>query len=408
MDYGILPPEINSGRMYTGPGSASLVASAAAWQALTVELGMSGGSFGQIVSTLAAGPWLGPSSAAMLAASMPYVEWLAQTAAQAEQTAIAADTIATAFETAHASVIPPPMIAENRVRLATLVATNFMGVNSAAIAATEAEYEEFWAQDASTMYGFASEASAAANSLIPFLPPTAMTDPAGLAAQAASVGADAGQAAGQASANVGQATGNLGGMSSAMGGAAPIMSMAPGMMSAATGALHTLTSPMSSLGSLTSPLSSFGSFQSMLAPLMSMLNPVAGVASGAASGFANSMASLSTNWGGGGFGGMPTALMGRAENLPGATTKLSVPTSWVQNAQPAAKPVTALSSAIDEAAPDGVVMPPRPMVPAGAAAGDSGGGSSVIPKDMRGSLGMEPGRRPASLPQTTLVKRLVF
>ena len=32
MDFGMTPPEINSGRMYCGPGSGSMVEAAVAWQ----------------------------------------------------------------------------------------------------------------------------------------------------------------------------------------------------------------------------------------------------------------------------------------------------------------------------------------------------------------------------------------
>ncbi len=37
-DFGALPPEINSGRIYSGPGSAPLLAAATAWDALASEL----------------------------------------------------------------------------------------------------------------------------------------------------------------------------------------------------------------------------------------------------------------------------------------------------------------------------------------------------------------------------------
>ena len=43
------------------------------------------------------------------------------------------------------------MIAANRSLLATLVATNFLGINTPAIAATEAQYAEMWVQDAVTL-----------------------------------------------------------------------------------------------------------------------------------------------------------------------------------------------------------------------------------------------------------------
>jgi PPE-repeat protein len=67
-----------------------------------------------------------------------------------------------------------------------LVATNFLGINTAAIMATEAQYAEMWAQDAAAMYGYAGS-SAAAATLTPFTPPQQNTNPAGLAAQSGAV-----------------------------------------------------------------------------------------------------------------------------------------------------------------------------------------------------------------------------
>lgn len=93
---------------------------------------------------------------------------------------------AAAYETAFVMTVPPPAIAANRLLLMTLIATNFFGQNTPAIAATEAHYAEMWAQDAAAMYGYAG-ASATASELTPFADPGTTTDPAGLAAQSAAV-----------------------------------------------------------------------------------------------------------------------------------------------------------------------------------------------------------------------------
>jgi PPE-repeat protein len=107
VDFGFLPPEVNSGRMYAGPRSQSMVTAAAAWDGLAAELNLAAASYGQVVSELIAEPWLGPSSSAMAMAALPYVRWLAVTAEQAKQTAIQARTAAAAFESAFAMTVPP-------------------------------------------------------------------------------------------------------------------------------------------------------------------------------------------------------------------------------------------------------------------------------------------------------------
>jgi PPE-repeat protein len=102
---------------------------------------------------------------------------------------------ATAFEQAYAMTVPPAVVTANRMQLMVLIATNFFGQNTAAIAATEAQYAEMWAQDGAAMSGYAT-ASAAATTLMPFPSPKQTTDPAGLAAQTAAVAqADANAAA---------------------------------------------------------------------------------------------------------------------------------------------------------------------------------------------------------------------
>jgi PPE-repeat protein len=187
MDFAMLPPEVNSGRMYAGPGSGPMLAAASAWDGLAAELQSTAASYESAVSELTSGPWLGASSASMAAAAAPYLDWMTGAAAQAEQTATQAKAAAAAYEAAFSMTVPPAVIAANRTLLMTLVATNIFGQNTAAIAATETDYAEMWAQDAAAMYGYAGSSSAA-STLTPFTPPPPTTNPAGVAGQAAAAG----------------------------------------------------------------------------------------------------------------------------------------------------------------------------------------------------------------------------
>jgi PPE-repeat protein len=193
MDFGALPPEINSGRMYAGPGAGPMIAAATAWNTLAAELSSTAAGYESVITELT-GEWLGPASASMAAAVQPYVAWMNVTAAHAQHAAAQATASAAAFETAFAATVPPPVIAANRAQLAALAATNFLGINTPAIIATEAHYAEMWAQDAAAMYGYAAS-SASAGTLTPMTPPTPTANPAGLAGQAAAV-AHAGTATG--------------------------------------------------------------------------------------------------------------------------------------------------------------------------------------------------------------------
>ncbi|MGV7852554.1 PPE domain-containing protein, partial [Mycobacterium kansasii] len=58
MDYGGLPPEVNSARMYTGPGSMSMTAAASAWSALAAELDSAAAGYETLVNQLAGEGWL--------------------------------------------------------------------------------------------------------------------------------------------------------------------------------------------------------------------------------------------------------------------------------------------------------------------------------------------------------------
>jgi PPE-repeat protein len=204
MDFALLPPEINSARMYAGPGSGPMLAAAVAWEGLAAAMQSAASSYQSEIAALTAGPWLGPSSVSMAAAAAPYVAWTRTTAAQAEQTANQAKAAAGAYETAFAETVPPTAIAANRSLLMALIATNIFGQNTPAIATTEAQYAEMWAQDAGAMYGYAG-ASALATTLTPFNAPPQSTNPGGPANQAAA----AAQAAGTSAGNVQSAVSNV-------------------------------------------------------------------------------------------------------------------------------------------------------------------------------------------------------
>ena len=266
MDFALLPPEINSGRMYAGPGSGPMLAAAAGWDGLAADLEFAAASYQSTISSLTSGPWLGPSSASMAAAAAAYVSWISSTAIQAWQAATQAKMAAGAYEAAFAMTVPPPVIAANRSLLMALVATNFLGQNTPAIAATEAQYAEMWAQDATAMYAYAG-ASAAATTLTPFTPPPPTTNPAGLAGQAAAVAQAAGTSAGTSTQT--------------------IMSTVPQLISAVPSALQGLLSPLQ--GTSTTPLSLLSSIGTLT------LTPTNSGLSGSSVGLAGSAASNSAD-----------------------------------------------------------------------------------------------------------------
>jgi PPE-repeat protein len=244
MDFALLPPEVNSARIYAGPGSGPMLAAAAAWDGLAADLQSTAASYQAGVSGLTSGPWLGPSSASMAAAAVPYVSWLSTTAAQSEQAAGQARMAASAYDAAFAMTVPPLVIAANRSLLMSLIATNILGQNTAAIAATEAHYMEMWAQDAAAMYGYAGQ-SAAASALTPFAPAPNTTNAAGIAGQSGALA---------------QST-----ATSACTGAQTIASMSQQLLSTVPAALQGLAQPsQSGLAGILDALG-FTSVQSFLA-----------------------------------------------------------------------------------------------------------------------------------------------
>jgi PPE-repeat protein len=182
MNFATLPPEINSGRMYDGPGSGSMTEAVTAWERLAIRLCTAAADYRAVTSELAAG-LAGPASTALTEAATPYIDWLDATAAQAEHAATQAQAAASAHDTALAAMVPPPAIDANRAQRTSLAKANCLGQTSPAIADTEAEYEQMWVQDANAMHAYAG-ASADASTMTPFTSPPTIAGAASLGAAA--------------------------------------------------------------------------------------------------------------------------------------------------------------------------------------------------------------------------------
>ncbi|OBG54561.1 MULTISPECIES: PPE family protein [unclassified Mycobacterium] len=337
IDFGAFPPEFNSARMYAGPGPVSLVAASVAWDGLAAELHSASSCYRSVIAGLTTGRWLGPSSLTMASAFAPYMAWTAGAAARAAETAGQARLAVEIYEAAFAMTVPPPAVAANRVQLATLIATNFFGQNSAAIAATEAEYGEMWAQDAAAMYQYAA-GSAAACDVTPFSPPPDVANPAGVATQGSAVAQAETLAATHTSlSNVMSSVPNaLHGLSSPMSASTSTLTQV-GTGTASTATSTASSSLMDSLASsLPSSLPTY--FMAGATPLygmssiLGMAQTAQGLVNGAAqaAGTAAAGAASAASTGAGALGSLGSLGSGVVGSLGSAASlgPLAVPASW--------------------------------------------------------------------------------
>jgi PPE-repeat protein len=176
IDFSALPPEINSGLLYTGPGAVPMMAAATAYANLAAEVSATATQWESIISFLTTEQWTGGGSAAAATAAQPIVTYLTDTATALEQAAAQATASAAAYETAFAATVPPPVIAANRASQLALMPFAVIPVVAAQIAALDAQYAEMWAQDALAMTAYQVGATAA-SALTPVTPLTTTTDP---------------------------------------------------------------------------------------------------------------------------------------------------------------------------------------------------------------------------------------
>jgi PPE-repeat protein len=394
LDYGVFPPELNSARMYAGPGSGSMLSAASAWDGLAADLHSQAANFGSVVEGLTSGEWQGPASTSMAAAAAPYVAWMNSTAAQAEQTAAQAKSAAAAYEAAFSATVPPPVIAANRAQLASLVATNVIGQNTPAIMANEAHYAEMWAQDAGAMYGYAGQSSTATQ-LTSFTPPAQTTNSAGLASQSAAASSAVGTSV---QSNVsGVTAGALQGVAST--GSATSSSTATSTTTSGSSWLSSLLNSLTGDGTDTgvgnnsnavlgvdsnfwNTVTSTGAFnpaQVVQAITGSTLlgtgmNGVEGMApSGMAAGLGSGGLGLPAASGISGLSGLGGAGNGIAAGLGKAATlgPLSVPPAWTSIATPNSPLGSALGATPLNAPTSAVPVMPGMPIPSGAAASNT-------------------------------------
>ncbi|ORB73938.1 PPE family protein [Mycobacterium scrofulaceum] len=374
-DFGVFPPEVNSARIYAGPGSGSLMTAASSWNAVAAELTAAAQSYDTLVTALSSEEWLGPASATMAAAVQPYVDWMATTAAQAELAATQAQAAAAAYETALASSVPPPVIAANRAQASQLKATNVLGQNTPVIAQLEARYGEYWAQDAGAMYDYAEQSRTATQGVTTFQAAPKITNDAGAATQAGTVANTTANTAAGNTANVAQNAAALAPQALTQAATqtdpfSAIWLLLTGQSTLPTnlGALLNGYSPFASFFYNTEGLPYFsvgmGNFGVQMAKTL-------GVIGGAAPAAAKALPGLGGLGGllGGGAGAAvhPAAAIGGAASIGG---KLSVPVAWTGGPATAAMthsaiPVSAISAAPEAAGGPGNLLGGMPLAGAG-------------------------------------------
>jgi PPE-repeat protein len=386
IDFGGLPPEINSGRMYVGPGSGSMLASASAWDGLASELRSTALSYGSVTSELTDNTWRGPSSAAMEEAVTPYVAWLNSAAAEAEQTATQARAAASAYQAAFSAVVPPEVIAINRQQLLMLNATNTFGQNTPAIATTEFQYGEMWAQDAAAMYGYAGN-SAAASRVTAFTPPPSTTNPAGAADQTSAAAQAAGTSSGagvqsvlsQLVANVPTSLQNLASPAASSTTSTSLSTLVTNLLNSVTSSSSTAATsgipgldPSTIVGDIVNYTGLFALFMGLdaMGPLMgtpisnSITQAMAPVAAAAAPAMAAGGAAAAMGGAVGGFAGGAGGFAG--VGAAASVGALSVPPSWASAATPTWLASMPLASALPGVGAAGGGMPfGLPVIPGG-------------------------------------------
>lgn len=258
------PPEVNSGRWEAGTGPETWLAASAVWTSFAEIVATATASLMGEIATMTGSTLTGMTSVSMLTSSVPFFGWLAHMEATALMHSVACATVAESWGTCTAGIIPLPVVNQNRITEASLVASNIFGQNSPAIAELDREYGQFWAQDGASMMSYDSAVTVA--TMPKFVsPPPPLANLAGGASQLADNAAQTAAQAGQSASSLGSEMSSIGETSSQ---AASQSSSSMGEMSSL---MQAPAQAVSSLGQAANPSSLMQPAQSLMQPFQSLL-----------------------------------------------------------------------------------------------------------------------------------------
>jgi PPE-repeat protein len=273
--YWGITPEVNAFRLtMAGAGPTAHVPQVTAFETAAITHTQQATQMAATAAATAAS-FVGAGGQSMMQCAAVQSTWMTTAGAFAQKSAGTIGAGINAYGSAVAATIPVPTVVANRVRETTLQATNIIGQNSPAIAESNFEYGEFWAQNAGAMMGYLTAITGLMGSLaapLPVLPGAA--NPAA-AAGAAATGMSLGlQGAGMALSGATQAgtaalSAGTGAVTSGVGAVASqgAQGAQAGQSGTASGAPAGAGTPASPGGQ--DPSQALQSAQGMMGPMMS-------------------------------------------------------------------------------------------------------------------------------------------